>query len=1056
MGMDETAVSTVAVPPPSASGEDYLPTMEMPGRPSFRLVATSGLLSGRTFSITAKGLMVGRDQTKCQIVLADDQITRQHAWIGLDQAGQVVLRDRESTNGSFVNKVRVKEVVLKPNDEISFGAGDKHLFRLESFTQAPTTVVARKADTGEEDGHVRTSVVNEADIVAAQQAERAKGGTVAIKLTDLMARPHVDLIVDKFAVKSEDIPDKGLVVGRDPARCQMVMEHASVSAVHAQFSVKGAGVELTDQSVNGTFVNGIRIKSTELQDGDYITFGRYAGKSLIFRSGLERQLKMENIDLSKDHLVIGRDPSCDVVIAHPVVSKKHCEIVKQDGKCFVVDMGSVNGTFVNGIRVKRHELQELDRVVIGPSELHFSGGNLTHIPDRRVVRLDSVHLNFQVTDRTTGQPKLLLDDLSLVVKPKELIGLLGPSGAGKTTLMNALNGFVKPTSGKVLYNGVDLYQNLDAMKSTIGFVPQEDIMHRQLPVRRCLYYAAKLRLSDDTSEDEINRRVDEMLDTLKLDPQRWDNPVATLSGGQRKRVSLGIELLPKPGVLFLDEPTAGLDPRTETLMMMLFRQLANQGSTIVITTHLLGSFGVLDKVVVLVQGRLAYYGPGTKFLEYFKAESPPDVYDDLTDNNTVPYSLELKKRFETSPQYQNLIVEPQKTIPTESATAAAAQGQAPSAKKFGLRQFTTLLQRTWELKFSDRAQTLLLFGQAPLVALLVALMASGPNQVQTIFMAIFSALWFGCSNAVREIVDEQTIYRRERQTGLKIPSYVLSKLGVLAFVSLVQCFSVVIICLLVNHALSLSLPEAGAAVLIMFLVSLNGALIGLLISAFVGTPEKALTLFPLVLIPELLLCGLFLPVRPIKTIIPITVEQLFSGKMFAQPEAKAKAQELMNNSASAPAPAAPDQTATTEAQQGRFGHQVAGAMEPSPETMKVFHKYTPAPIDGMATPVRIISALAISRWGLEALSDLCLHGSHSTQDYAYKILNTITISLHPDDVAALEKGLEVPAEAVLTQGAFPLRSNFWQDKGPYLAIMAGYALAMLVLILMVMKRKDVK
>ena len=151
-------------------------------------------------------------------------------------------------------------------------------------------------------------------------------------------------------------------------------------------------------------------------------------------------------------------------------------------------------------------------MVIGPSELHFEGGTLTHAPDRRVVRLDSVHLNFQVTDRTTGQPKLLLDDLSLVVKPKELIGLLGPSGAGKTTLMNALNGFVKPTSGKVLYNGVDLYQNLDAMKSTIGFVPQEDIMHRQLSVRHCLYYAAKLRLPDDTSDDEINRRVEEMLE----------------------------------------------------------------------------------------------------------------------------------------------------------------------------------------------------------------------------------------------------------------------------------------------------------------------------------------------------------------------------------------------------------------------------------------------------------------------------------------------------------------------------------------------------------------
>jgi len=481
---------------------------------------------------------------------------------------------------------------------------------------------------------------------------------------------------------------------------------------------------------------------------------------------------------------------------------------------------------------------------------------------------------------------------------------------------------------------------------------------------------------------------------------------------------------------------------------------------------LLGSFGVLDKVVVLVQGRLAYYGPGTKFLEYFKAESPPDVYDDLTDNNTVPYALELKKKFQEAPLYQSLVVEPQRAIPADQVMASGAPSVAPppQARGFSLRQFTTLLQRTWELKFSDRAQSILLFGQAPLVALLVALMASGPNQVQTIFMAMFSSLWFGCSNAVREIVDEQTIYRRERQTGLKIPSYILSKLTILSFVAFVQCFSVVLICLFVNHALSLSLPEAGAAILIMFLVAVNGSLIGLLISSLVSTPEKALTLFPLILIPELLLCGLFLPVRPIQTIIPITVEQLMEGKMFAQPDAKAKVEKILAPckgvaypvlAPGGPAgeganPAPSGGAGTEEAAQGHFAHQVAGAMTPSEEVMDCFHRFTPAPVDGMATPIRLFSTLAISRWGLEALSDLCVHGAHSTQDYAYKILNTVTISLHPDDVSGLERGLEDPA------GALPLVSNFLKDKGPYLGILAGYAALMLVLILVVMKRKDVK
>ena len=319
-----------------------------------------------------------------------------------------------------------------------------------------------------------------------------------------------------------------------------------------------------------------------------------------------------------------------------------------------------------------------------------------------------------------------------------------------------------------------------------------------------------------------------------------------LRWGGEKTTNLGIELLPKPGVLFLDEPTAGLDPRTETLMMMLFRQLANQGSTIVITTHLLGSFGVLDKVLVMVQGRLAYYGPGAKFLQYFGAEAPPDVYDDLTDNNTIPYALELKKRFAESDLYRDLVTEPQKAIPAEK-TASPAASAAPGgtkAKGFSLHQFKVLLKRNWELKFNDRNQTLLLFLQAPIVALLVALMAGGPNQVQTLFMAMFAALWFGCSNAVREIVDEQSVYRRERQTGLKIPSYVLSKLAVLSFVALVQCISVVVILLAIKGALVLSLPEVAGAVGILLLVAVNGTLIGLLISSLVSSPEKALSLFP--------------------------------------------------------------------------------------------------------------------------------------------------------------------------------------------------------------------
>lgn len=1023
---------------------------DMPAAPqAYKLTGKSGLLSGRTFSIEpSKGLMIGRDPASCQVVIPDDEISRLHAWIGIDEKNEITLQDRRSANGTFVNGQRIETQVLKASDEVSFGSSGRHVFRIEkAFLTVPPVRAGRGAGLPRA-GSGETSLVSMADLAAAEEeGETGEAKTVKIKLTDLVARPHLELIVDKYAVRTLDIPDGGLKVGRDASRCPLAIDHPSVSGVHAEFSFKDGSVSLADRSTNGTFVNGRRVTTAGLHDGDYITFGRYAGKSLIFRTGLEPELKIEKVDLDKERISIGRDAGNDVVINHPTVSSKHAEIVKQEGKVFLVDLGSTNGTFVNGMKVKRHQLQELDRIVIGPSELHFSGGGLSRSPGTAVVRLDVEDVMFQVTDRATGKPKVLLDDISLVVKPRELIGLLGPSGAGKSTLMNALNGFVKPSGGQVLYNSADLYHNLESLKSTIGYVPQEDIMHKQLSVRRCLYYAAKLRLPEDLSEDELNRRVEEMLDILKLDPQRWDNPVSTLSGGQRKRVSIGIELLPKPGVLFLDEPTAGLDPRTETLMMMLFRQLANQGSTIIITTHLLASFGVLDKVVVLVQGRLAFYGPGTKFLEYFKAEAPPDVYDDLTDNNTPAYALELKKRYAESSLHRELIAEPLKAVEEARRAPGAAPSQKAGSRSFSLHQFGVLVRRNWELKFADRGQTVLLFAQAPIVALLVALMASAANQVQTVFMAMFASLWFGCSNAVREIVDEQVIYKRERQTGLKVPSYVFAKLFVLSFIALVQCVSVVAILLFVKGALDLSPGEILGAIAVMFLVAVNGTLVGLVISALVNSPEKALTLFPLVLIPELLLSGLFLPVKPIQMLIPVTVEQLLGGKLYAPPDAVNKVHTLVH----------PAETSGSAAlKNSQTGHDVVGGMAPGAEAEQQFHRFTPAPVEGMPPVVQWLSALAVSRWGLEALSDLCLHGQHSMQESGFKIINTVSISFHPHDVERIEAGMKAPWNPKGWPGpGFPLPSDFWPDKGPYLGILLGYALVMVAFVLVLVKRKDV-
>ncbi|MGB7592462.1 MAG: FHA domain-containing protein, partial [Terriglobia bacterium] len=265
-----------------------------PSQPSpraYRLIATSGLLSGRTYSIGPRGLVIGRDPANCQVVLADDEISRLHAWIAPNDKGEVVLLDRHSANGTFVNQVRVQEKVLKPEDEISVGSARRHLFRIEEVGAAglPQGAVAAEAVPAArpEAAAGGTSIMSAADVAVGRQQEKAAEHTVAIKLTDLLARPHLDLIVDRYAVKSLDIPEAGLEIGRDASRCQLVLEHPSVSAVHAELSFHEGRVLLTDHSTNGTFVNGLRMVSGELHDGDYITFGRYAGKSLIFKSGLE-------------------------------------------------------------------------------------------------------------------------------------------------------------------------------------------------------------------------------------------------------------------------------------------------------------------------------------------------------------------------------------------------------------------------------------------------------------------------------------------------------------------------------------------------------------------------------------------------------------------------------------------------------------------------------------------------------------------------------------------------------------------------------------------------
>jgi ABC transport system ATP-binding/permease protein len=521
-------------------------------------------------------------------VIADPEVSRQHAQIEAGADGAVRLVDRGAANGTFVDGRRVREAVLQPGNVVRFGLHEENSFVFQA-------AMAAAAAAGRSAG-------------PAPSASAARG-TIIMSASDMeeaAPRRRLQLVLDQYAVR--DIPIEGprIEFGRTEGPGKVAIDHPSIAPRHAELLNTEQSATLRDLgSPQGTFVNSERIRERALQEGDLIQFGTCESHVFLYRESRTRATVLRDVELNSPVVTIGRAADNNIRLEHPTISGHHAKVCKVDGGFEIVDLGSTNGTFINGQRVSRQLLNPHDRISLGAVQFVFDGSQMEQQSDG--ILLTAQALRVEVKDYSTGAPLRLLDDVSMVVEPREFVGLLGPSGAGKSTLMDALNGFRPAQRGSVQLNSADLYSEFDSLRSLIGYLPQEDILHRQLSVRECLYYSARLRLPDDFGETEIWNRVDQVMQELELS-ERADISIAQLSGGQRKRVSLGIELLSKPALLFVDEPTAGQDPRTEMKMMQLFREIANRGSTVVINTHLLGSFSLLDKVAVLVRGKMAYYG----------------------------------------------------------------------------------------------------------------------------------------------------------------------------------------------------------------------------------------------------------------------------------------------------------------------------------------------------------------------------------------------------------------------------------------------------------------
>ncbi|MDO8614386.1 MAG: ATP-binding cassette domain-containing protein [Dehalococcoidia bacterium] len=662
-----------------------------------------------------------------------------------------------------------------------------------------------------------------------------------------------------------------LIIGRDPAS-DIPVDDPKVSRRHAEVRPAAGGYEIVDAgSANGLFLGTTKVERRALADGDVLRIGRHT--TLTYRSGAPPPARVELGEQTV--LTVGRDPENAIVLDHPSVSARQVAIMNRGGQVFVEDAGSSSDTYVNAQPLARGELRPLqpgDIVQVGPTKFVVAGQALQRVDESRDIRLDALHLQ-----KTVAKGRNLLQDISLAIEPQEFVAIVGVSGAGKSTLLDALNGFRRPTEGRVLVNGTDLYRNYDAYRSLLGYVPQDDTIHKELTVYEALDYAGRLRLPADTRPAERRARVEEVMETLGL-TERRDVPIQRLSGGQRKRVCIGTELLTQPGLFYLDEATSGLDPGTESQMMRLLRRLADEGHTVLLVTHATKNVMLCDQAVFLAKGgHLAYYGPPEEALAYFGVPDFDAIYEKL-EGELSPE--EWGERYRRSAQYEKFVVDrlqsqygalvrPPPARPGgdgEGGTPAAARAPARRGRRVsGLLQFRIMAARYLRIIARDRVNLGLLFLVAPLLAsidliawprdVLDPRIGDASRALTMLFMAALIPFLVGSLSSVREIVKESAVYRRERTVGLGVLPYLLSKISVGFIFALYHAGA-----LLALKLAAVDLGSGGTDGIIQVyvtiaLAAMSGVMWGLVISTLAPREEQAMLMVIIVVVVQMVFSG---------------------------------------------------------------------------------------------------------------------------------------------------------------------------------------------------------
>jgi ABC-type multidrug transport system ATPase subunit/pSer/pThr/pTyr-binding forkhead associated (FHA) protein len=778
-------------------------------------------MNGQTWTLdTSRVYSLGRDP-QADVVFDDPRVSWRHATIRWGERGWV-FEDLGSTNGTFVQGQRVQQTEVGPGSAVHLG----------NATEGPRlSFTAAAVPQAERQPYAQAQMQQAPAPVQAQAAAAPPRQQPA-------APPQQQPAAGGWGAPPAQVPPQQAGWGQQPQAQPPVRQPQVQPQQHLPQQPPAPQQQPRPQQGGGA------------QQG-------YSERSptTFHQLALGRVMK------------IGRARENELVVSDLQVSRYHAEFrAHPDGRYEIVDLGSHNGTYVNGQPIQRHLLGPNDIVGVGHSTFRLVGDRLEEFVDTGAVSFSARRLSVTVPHGKTT--KTILKDVSFGVPEKSLIGVIGPSGSGKSTLLRALTGYRPADQGDVLYDNRNLYKQFAELRQRIGLVPQDDILHKELKVKTALRYAAKLRFPGDTASAERESRINEVLHELKLDLHS-DKRITSLSGGQRKRVSVALELLTKPSLIFLDEPTSGLDPGMDRDVMKLLRGLADDGRTVLVVTHSVAELALCDKLLVMAPGgSVAYFGPPDEALNFFGYETWADVFSAFENYRDYDWA----GRWRGSQHYQMYAAELDVAAP-QAAPYIPHQAAKPPKPQAWLPQLVTLIRRYLSVIASDRGFIALMFilpavlGVVSVVIPAASGLGPGPLKAHginkdagTILLILaVGACFSGAANSVRELIKERVIYERERATGLSRSAYLMSKVLVLGVITAVQG---AIICgigfaprkMPVEGVIIKGQPAVEMTISVIGL-GFTSMMVGLIISSLVKTAEKTMPLLVMFAIVQVVFTG---------------------------------------------------------------------------------------------------------------------------------------------------------------------------------------------------------